>query len=662
MVKILTIFDTSLSHRSLSDFKKNSWAVDLFPLTSNCSTISNIKNAFSHINPISITLLNSAKYIDYEVRALREDIIDAPAQWGNIEIKGKTLREWFMLPDGNVSAWWFGLQSDKDAHKCNAFFQVCQLNAILNVLRESVYQQVILILKDSLFKHAVVQMLQDMKIPHQILRGGIEGKFIARAGIRMLRENIPLILIFFRFLCAIWKKIMLQRYLPVLPKDHIPSKDALIFITYFPQVEKDAAKEGIFRNRYALPLQDICGLHGKSIVWILLHTPLDGYSFKDAVHLAARFVKRNEQMFFIENFLTIKAAFYALWISIKKAIVWKRIKSCISAKALARPFGNNYIAPLLIKMLDQSFYGDYIFQGTLYYMMFQSMFSKLRGVNQCLYYCEMQSWEKALIAAKRKIVPGLKSIGYQHSSISFNYWHYLHSMDEITSKNLPSGLPLPDILAANGDIPKRMLEGYYGKVESLEAIRYLYINDYLKMRKNTVNKRITNDEFVFMVCTTIDLKESRIITSLVLEAFPSVPQGLQIWFKGHPSLPVEEIFKEVGVSEKDTGYQIKTGKVSELLTFSQAVLVGTSTVAIEALTFGCEVIVFISPDMPNQSPLVGFEEYYQPVYSPQELRDVIERLKKSGPTKSLEKCQDFVKTYWKLNPSLDAWKEILQLR
>jgi len=267
----------------------------------------------------------------------------------------------------------------------------------------------------------------------------------------------------------------------------------------------------------------------------------------------------------------------------------------------------------------------------------------------------MQGWEVALNAAAREENPALKRIAHQHSALSVNYFPFQRSFKEMVQNGKVSDFPLPDVLACNGHSNYRFLsEVGYPSLHLVEAVRQLHIPHLWEKNLSYESK-----SDVLLVAGSIKYEETKAMLSLLALAFP-VAEHFEIWLKGHPSLSIEEVLQDMGIDHKEAKYHIKAGRIEKELCAVKAALVPSSTVAVEALAYGCEVIVpFFSSSLPL-SPLLGYEEVYHSVYKPKDLQEVMHAVLNISPSMTVEAKKDFVKNYWCLEPSFLRWEQLLQ--
>ncbi len=441
-------------------------------------------------------------------------------------------------------------------------------------------------------------------------------------------------------------------------RKRFPHKNSLLFVSYFPSVDKDAAKDGIFYNKYSLALQNKLKEMNIPLLWLFIYVPIDGYTFANALHLAGNFAKGGEKCYMLEEFVNIKDSINVFFIWLRYLLLstffiyFAKMPSLIS-----EPVGLENKS-VVKSLYFRSFFGPTGMQGIIDAVAFNNLFKNINGINDCLYYCEMQAWEKALNAAAKKFNKNIRTIGFQHSAISRNEYQYFYNKTEMGgNKSSMAGMPLPDILACNGQAEYSILSKTgYPNLTILESVRYMYINKILssppKPRK---------DIPVLLVAGSYDRNASKELISLVYGAFPTV-EKFNIWFKAHPAMQFEALFNDLKIDIDRTGYNIYHGNISEYLGQAWSVLTPTGVVAIEAMAYGCEVIVPVFPDAVCISPVVGFEDFYHKVTTPEELSNTVNKIFSGYVLKSTNEYRKFVRAYWNLDPSLNKWVELLTRR
>ena len=156
----------------------------------------------------------------------------------------------------------------------------------------------------------------------------------------------------------------------------------------------------------------------------------------------------------------------------------------------------------------------------------------------------------------------------------------------------------------------------------------------------------------------MDQDETKALTALLRAAYPQ-KESFDIWFKAHPGMPFEIIFADMNIDVSETGYVIRQDPLAECLQYAWALLVPTSTVSLEALVFGCEVIIPVFPDAILMNPLSDFDGYYHKITDSADLRRTMNSIISGQRLRGLNDYRQFVMKYWDLNPSLPGWTNLL---
>jgi surface carbohydrate biosynthesis protein (TIGR04326 family) len=654
---LLFVFDSHLEIDSFSRFceKHKIERIDIFPLTSDLRVHNKVKIALKSQGHNSICWLNTSDMIDEKVQYLREGICKWSADIGESRVKDKKLKQWFLLPGQDVSTWWFSLLSEKNTLKTNAFFQIAQIHAIQTILDTRKYDLCVIALIDKNLIKALNNVVVKLNIQSKIL-SVVYSQNLKHKGKRIF-GSLGLFGDFslgcFVLVTTFLRRCRIRRHLGSHSK-RLPKSKSLLFVSYFPAVDKDAAQKGTFRNKYCLSLQDKLREMGIPIVWLFMYVPLNGYNFNDAVHLAATFAKSEANIFFLEEYLTFKYVIGSLFLWLRQSILSVYLygaakRSCL----LSAPVGE-VCEPIIRSLWRKSFCGSIGMQEILYYFIFKQVFKQISHVNDCLYCCEMHAWEKALNAAKKRESQNIRTIGFLHASVSRNNFHFFYDQSETIGEGRITDLPLPDVVVCSSQFMYSLLaESGYPKLEKAEAVRHMYLDKIL----SSPEKHKKNNP-VLLVAGSIVKTESINLITLVNAVFPKA-ETFDIWFKGHPAMPFEKLFDDVGIDASECGYLINHDNISECLDSAWAVLVPSSTVSIEALAFGCEVIVPVFPDSMHMNPLADFKGFYHEVTFPEELKETMCKIANGYTLHSINEYKEFVRKYWYIDMSLSKWLELL---
>ncbi|MFC1644059.1 hypothetical protein ACFL5C_01895, partial [Candidatus Omnitrophota bacterium] len=646
MRRALLIFDEDIDTADLlkKDGIRAIGRVDLFPLTSRWDVIHKVEDIFRFRGGgTEVRSLGSAGLIDREVDVIREKVVKWSADLGNYRVSNRSLKEWFLLPGDEVSAWHFSLLAEKNTLKTDAFFRLAQLQAADKVISGDRYDLCIFSVSGKSFSLAVRMLLErhSVKIlsissspPEKRSVKGSVKSFMDRPGVFGILLKV-LICLSIRISRAVRTRLELG---PAEKRIEIPD-DPVLFVSYFPAVDKKAAEKGVLKNRYAVPLQEKLFRMKKRVVWIWMYVFIDGNTFGDALKFVDKFTGKGERNFLLDEFMSVGLLFRVLTLWAHQIRVFLKIRKILPEEALYTGLTVPEGRILMSDLMADSFAGWTALEGILFFELYKKVFSLFSSSASCVYYSEMHAWEKALNAAKRLKAPSIKTTGFLHGSGVRNMFHFFYHPNEVLQEG-PLFLPLPDVLACNGDIPlDRVADCGYPGARKVESVRWLYINRYLDRLGPSKKKD------VLLVAGSIDRKETKALISCFHEAFPE-PEGFEVWVKGHPSLPFEVILKEMGDGIAGSGYQIKHGPIDKLLDPARIVIVGSSTVALEALAAGCKVIIPVFSDSMFISLLAGFEKYYLKASSPSELRAAVKRFMEQDGESDFNDTRDFITRFW----------------
>lgn len=663
MKKVLLVFDRYIDTRNFSKnigFQEIS-KIELFSLTSRWDIVNKIENICYLINDYKIdtNLLDSATLINDEVDKLREKVSRWSADLGDYKVCGKAIKEWFLTPKKDVSTWWFSLLSEKNTLKTDVYFRIAQVQAVEELLKSKDYDVCYISINESKLARVIKKICKKHSIQVKLLNSIVTEPHISKELIKKCLSKIgfwgDLTYSLVRLIGFIVRGFKAKKIMGSL-KNRKNKKDSVLFVTYFPAVDKEAAKKGVFRNKYAIPLQDKLSEMNRPISWLFMYVSLDGWSYGDTLKLGRKFADNGETVFFLQEFLSIRVILNSVFIWIVQLLKYFLLTSRLNREFLTKSLSIKESSILLFPLWRQSFVGEMGIQGIVYFELYKKVFKYFNKTSHLIYYAEMQAWEKALNAAKKLISKNTKTIGFQHTVISRNYFHYFHSYQEMKEGEEGVGVPLPDILACSGDIPyKLMAKQKYTNLRKVEAIRYLYLKNYFSNTKSINDAKTDNNSPVLLVAGSIDHVETTSLISLLNAAFPE-EQHFKIWLKGHPALPIEGILKSLNIDSRKCGYEIKNNPIDTLLKDATIVMAGATAVGVEALAFGCRVILPYFSDQMFMSPLAGFDKFYFKVCNPQELKLIVKKLGKTGKSKD---NGHFISSFWYLDETLNKWDELL---
>ncbi len=652
-MRVLIAFDQKINVKLLQKriSRLKSASIVLFPLTPNQKLICDIKGFCQSIGADSVKVEETAKLVDSEVDTLRERLPEWSSVLGKSIVGGKTIRDWFFLPGSGVSAWWFSLLSEKNSLKTDIFFRIAQLQAIDNIILSGAFDLCIFSFVDSLFCSALEKVCNRNSTKGLSIKPFYRRWNLFNQSAKPYFNHVAIFNSAFKGLAnlAIYTfRAFRARWIMGPVKSRIPNpKKTILFVSYFPSVDEQAATKGVLKNKYTPWLQDKILKMDKKIIWIWMYNYLYRKNYADAVMLAEKFQRNGEVNFLFYEFLSLKILLRVFFLWLRQTLIFLKVERLTSKDTLCKNLSLPESTFFLKKLMRDSFVGGVGVRGILHLELFKSMFSYFSGIDQCIYYAEMQAWEKALCSAKQIVSPRTKTIAFIHSSVPKNFFPYSHHRSEMDS------LPLPDALACNGDVPLKVMKDYgYPRAIKVEAIRYLYLNEYLNRQDFPRKKNV-----VLLVGWGKKIEDQALI-SLFYEAFPQ-PSAFKVWLREHPCLPFKQTLDEVNMDISNRGRIVKDRSLKDLLEAAKVVIVGNSTVALEALMTGCKVITPVFNNSMFMSPLQGFEKYYSKVRNAEELRSAVEESLGNSKIENFLEIKEFILKYWCFDDSLHRWERLL---
>lgn len=274
---------------------------------------------------------------------------------------------------------------------------------------------------------------------------------------------------------------------------------------------------------------------------------------------------------------------------------------------------------------------------------YEKIFSALPHQKKGVYIQENQPWELALIYCWRSAGHG-EIIGVPHSTV--RYWDLRYFYDPRTfAKNTKNSLPMPEIVAVNSPIAKKLyIEAKYPeqRIREVEALRYLYITDlkseFLRKDDNILRVLICAD---FLKSTTYKM------LSWLSLASKKLPPDTIFTIKPHPAYDID-----LGLL-KD--FELKVDNSPMLSQIKKCNVVFTSnitSVAVDAYCSGVPVLQMLDGETLNTSPLRDIENIKY-VETPDALAKEL---------LNARLVSQFVpKPYFNIDKSLNGWLKLLEL-
>ena len=414
------------------------------------------------------------------------------------------------------------------------------------------------------------------------------------------------------------------------------------FVSYFFNLDTDAANRGLFKDRYWTKLPDLLDENSINSNWLHLYVNSD---FLPTTESAKKLVEKlnkshgsAQNHLFLDSFLCLHVVRRTIvdWVIVLSK--YGKIKSGIKQQA-------NHLWPLIKSDLKVSLVGAIAIQNLLFYHLFRSAIQILPTQKRGFYLQENQGWE--FIGAWREFSYG-QLIGVPHSTV--RYWDLRYFFDSrLYKKNSYLDIPLPDKVAINGEVAKdAYINGGYAadQLVEVEALRYLQWAKIDLSNECALGLEVENINNVLVLGDYLQVNTHKQMM-LLQEAYRLINPQVSFIVKPHPMCPISsDDYEEIDMLVTDH-------PIDKLI--DSCVMAYTSSVtsaAVDVYCAGKKVITVLDNDNLNLSPLRGCKGVSF-VSTSDELADII-----NGVCR-IEIEKDQGKGYFYLSENLTRWKKLL---
>lgn len=654
-MRTLFVYDSSMisGKVNLSIFGKGD-TVYFFPLTSIMRGTTFISEKIKDAG-CNIHVFQTAKIINSAADRLKDRYIKFIAELPEqVRYRDKNLKELFAI-DRCATLWWFSLISEKNVYKSDAFNRLAQLDSIVSIIKDRNIDRIIFWcksskLEDALREYTLLNSIRFEALPIRRMYS-FKQRFLKAQYIFYLEHTLFLVHAALQLFLRIWK---IKTNINGLNRSVDFSKERLLLITPYPNIDILLARRGIFKNEFYPYLQEALENKGQQIIWVSMYVDNNSMSFRDSLRYARRFIENGYVIFFLEEFNSVSVQLSSLLTMFKNGLRYLKIEKDVSRM---HSFGGYNFYPVFKDDWYSSFVGYTGYKGILYYKAFESLLRKVKA-SKCLYLCEMHAWEKALISAREIVGCAMPLYGYQSGTVSRMLLNYFNYPNELINDNLYP-MPLPEKVICDGRLPYNYMRdsGWpEDRISIAEAIRY-----------NHLNKRMTpkydRKKNVVLLAFSISSEESSSILNIAYESLRDL-NGIEVWMKAHPFLHLKKVLEMSGILERDICFRIKDEPIEELLSEARMVISGQSGVSVQALLYGCQVIIVNVPEWINMSPLKDEESrLITSISSPEELKQAV--IKVFGEEYNFEQyaheAREIIDEYFCLNQHSDIPDKFLTL-
>lgn len=654
-MKVLFIFDAWVEIDRIDRLSLSSGdTIYLFPLTSKgymkSILLDKIKAAGCDVDVIPV-----AKLINSVADNLRDRYIRFVAELPeSVRYRDKNLKEYFAI-DMYTTLWWFSLISEKNTYKSDTFNRLVQFDSIVSLIEHKNIEKIIFWcksnkLEEALSEYALLNSIEFKTLPIRV--SDTLKKYILKFRIMPYFCNFLLLV---NFAVQLFPRIYrIKRKMSSLKRNLTAPRGPFLFITPYPNFDISLAQKGIFRNKYYTGLQETLEAEGQDIISVFMYIENNTISFRESLEYAEKFIKKGYTIFFLDEFNSVFNQIRALWIMLKNSLRFFKIEKDI---AKMHTFGNYNFYQLFKDDWYLSFAGHVGYSGILYYYMFMALLKKVKA-KKCLYLWEMHAWEKAMISARAAICSRMPLYGYQFATVPRMLLNLFNDPIEIND-NGAYAMPRPEKVISNGQRGYNYIKesGWPEETVSIvEAVRYDHLKECLRSRYSRKRDAV-------LLAFSISPYESSSILSVACESLRGL-KDIELWLKPHPFLQTEKVFELAGLRKENSPFQIKNRPIEELLSEARILIVGESGVSLEALAYGCNVIIVDVPEWINMSTLKDVKaDIVRFISLPEGLRQAVIEIFNEGydPDKNALEAERIIGDYFYFNQGSNIPERFLKL-
>lgn len=612
--------------------------------------------------------------LDRRLLPIRAELLAWVYETGKAHIGINTLEEHLRAGD-SLSMWWCSTLAEKHPKVTHNLFEAMKLRALELVIEERDIRQVVLFTPEKRPQanpHARPGALADVLARFCAATGRQftlraapgpqpEARFsFTREGVReslkWLYHRLPAPVKAAGRFPAWWWRI--RRLLPHTRLARPAVQKPATIVTYFPNIDMTAAREGRFRSRYWESLHDaLKPAPGQphQVNWVFVHFPAPQYTFAETVALRDRFRAEGQDgasFHFLEEFLTTPDLLRA-WAHYARLLVsGLRVEKSVRSLFFF-PGSKMDLWPYLRENWADSTRGWRALERCLMRLAFRRYAAWAGPQAWVTFPQENCPWERMLTDSMRAIGGG-PVYGAQHSTVRPTDFRYFDDPRLISDPSCARAMP--HWWLCNGTGARDALRAASfpeDRMRVVEALRYLYLAPANGAEGEEPQKAAHESKRLLVVTSFFEDEVDAHLNTLAAAARNGALAGWEVLVKPHPYVPVQErlgrLFPEGGALAAPP---VADGPIGNFLTPGTVVWASNSTtVALEAAYKALPVLVQAAENDVNLCPLQGLPG----VVEIRTAADVAAAL--SDP-----KAPALPPDYLALDPALPRWREVLKLQ
>ncbi len=576
-------------------------------------------------------------YVELNSDRLRDRYLSFVYELGEKVIGDIKVKNYFEL-DRGFNLWWMSLIAEKSPAKSPRIYDCLKMIALEEILLEGKPDKLIFRGHDKVIRLSIEDLCSNLRIPFE------------QEEIEELKDDAKVL--FFNYLphflqALLWfgsafvKKF---KFLANRKRTWFDGTNSIFFISYLIHLSTNKTDKNRYYSKFWETLPEKLHARGINTNWLhlyIVHPQVTNVS--TATGLVEDFNaagKCEEFHYLLDSYSTVSLYFQSLMVYLR---IYFRYLFSKKYQRILSPLNSNVTFRFLLKFdWASSFIGKVGLENIHFCHLLDKAFADVPKQTLGFYLQENQGWERALIHAWR-INGHKKLIGVAHSTIRYWDLRYFDAPDSFEILKHDHSQPRPDQVAVNGPhaYNSYVRQAYpVNEILKVEALRYL------EEEENTIVPDRNSGILRILLCGDIDIYSTNVMMGYA-EASSSFLKkkmiNVEFVLKPHPSSRIDlNQFSINNISETDAALS-----KSLLAGFDILIAAGMTSAAIDGYNAGLRIIVTLTGQTINLSPLRGVQNFIF-VQSGKEMELALE--------KSLFENQDVEKIdfFWN-NKNLALW-------
>ncbi len=596
--------------------------------------------------------LNLQQYVEDNEVSLRTEFLKTIYDIGEISIRDRSLVDWLVLDDGDVSVWWSGLICEQNYAKCPELNDIIKFLALKKFIVANNINDIVLVSSNRLLSKTIKIYCGQEQIQftyHKTASNGSINRPVRAGSIKgRTYQRLPHLA---QGVIQLARSIIHRWHLRQSRVDSWHSgKNTVFLLSYFLISDSDELTESEIMKKYWGKLPVLLRSMGLKTNWV------DIYLSTDSLPSATQANQRMERLRhdveestgqgshnFLFSYLSLAVIGRVTTRYLRLVLMWVRLG--ILGQGPLRRSNCSEVWPLLARQWRESLIGSTAVTNLLMAELFREVLSEIPHQRLGLYLYEGKGWEWPFVSAWRRNGHG-RLIGVAHAVTRFWFLPYFHDARALKGEGANS-LPQPELIAVNGPMARRAhMEGGWPEemLVECEALRYSHLDE---IRSEESLRAPQAENLRVLVLGEIETDKTNQILEM-LESLPTLAANVvKYWLKPHPAATQSDLYRIDRTS-------VLNDQLSDLINDFDIVVAGTSGATLEAVLLGGRVVVVVPPSDLNFSPLRGSASV-KFASSTQELRDAINSFRVASPVRY--KAQDF----FYLNDDLPLWQRVVEV-